>query len=44
MDIAMCVGVVMAGMFGILMSGYLALCLICWISDVIENKKRRWKK
>ena len=29
---------IMGGMFGVLISFYLTLCFIQWISDTIENK------
>jgi len=32
---------IMGGLFGIMLSFYLALCFIQWISDVIEEK--RWR-
>ena len=31
---------IMGGMFGMLLSFYLALCFIQWVSDVVEEK--RW--
>ena len=31
---------IMGGLFGMLLSFYLALCFIQWVSDVIEEK--RW--
>ena len=31
----------MGGLFGIMMSFYLAMCFIQWIADVIEEK--RWR-
>ena len=32
---------IMAGLFGIMLSFYLVLCFIQWITDVIEEKKWR---
>ena len=32
---------IMGGLFGMLLSFYLALCFIQWISDVVEEK--RWR-
>jgi hypothetical protein len=29
------------GLFGLMMSFYLSLCFITWISDVVEQKKWR---
>ena len=31
----------LGGLFALMMSFYLSLCLITWVSDVIENKKWR---
>ena len=32
---------IMGGLFGMMMSFYLALCFIQWVSDVVEYKKWR---
>jgi len=44
MDIVTGMGCVVGGLIGIMLSFYLALCFICWLGDVIDNQKRRWKK
>jgi hypothetical protein len=44
MDMVMSIGCVVGGLIGIMLSFYLALCFICWLGDVIDNQKRRWKK
>ena len=41
MDGLIAVGCIMGGMFGMMLSFYLALCFIQWISDVIDEK--RWR-
>ena len=41
-SISMILTMVVAGLFGILMSFYLTLCFVCWISDVIEYKRWRY--
>ena len=43
-DIIIASGCMIGGLLGMMISFYLILCFICWIGDVIENKKRRWKK
>ncbi len=44
MDLVMTAGCLVGGLFGLIMSFYLALCFICWIGDILENKKWRfWK-
>ena len=44
MDIVMGIGIVVAALFGIMISVYLSLCLMCWIIDIIDHKKwRYWK-
>ena len=35
------IGCIMGGLFAIMMSFYLALCFIQWVSDVVEEK--RWR-
>ena len=32
---------IMGGLFGMMLSFYLSLCFIQWISDVVEEKKWR---
>ena len=41
MEAALAVGYIMGGLFGIMLSFYLVLCLIQWVSDVVEE--RRWR-
>ena len=36
-------GCLIGGLFGMMMSFYLALCFIQWISDVVEYKSWRWR-
>jgi len=45
MDVIMGIMYIMGGLFGMMMSFYLLLCLIQWVSDVIEegNWKYWWK-
>ena len=42
MDIIMATGCLIGGLFCLLMSGYLTLCFICWMADVVEQKKWRY--
>ena len=36
---------ILGGLFGLLLSFYLALCFIQWVSDVIEEKRWQvWKE
>ena len=41
MDGLIAVGCIIGGMFGMMLSFYLVLCFIQWISDVIDEK--RWR-
>ena len=41
MDVMLGILYIMGGLFGIMMSFYLSLCFIQWISDVVEEKKWR---
>ena len=41
MDGLIAVGCIIGGMFGMMLSFYLVLCFIQWISDVIDE--RRWR-
>ena len=44
MDTITSIGCMIAGLFGIMLSFYLALCFIGWMSDVIDKKSwRYWK-
>ena len=43
-NIVITIGCVLGALFGILISVYIALCFTSWITDVIDNRKRRWKK
>ncbi len=44
MDTITSIGCMIAGLLGFMLSLYLALCFICWISDVIDKKSwRYWK-
>ena len=40
MDALIAVGLMMSGLFGMMLSFYLALCFIQWLSDVVDEK--RW--
>jgi len=42
MDIMLTTGYIVGGLFTIMMSFYLLLVFIQWISDIIDEK--RWKK
>ena len=42
MDAVLAVLYIMGGLFGMMMSFYLALCFIQWISDFIEEKQWRY--
>ena len=44
MDIVTGIGIIMVTLFGIMISVYIALCFTSWVTDVIDNRKRRWKK
>ncbi len=41
MDILTGIACLLGGLFGIMLSFYLLLCFIQWISDVVEEK--RWR-
>ena len=41
MNLLLNVGCIIGGLFGMMLSFYLALCFIQWISDVIDEK--RWR-
>ena len=41
MDIVLAIGCIVAGLFGIMLSFYLLLVFIQWVSDVIDEK--RWQ-
>ena len=41
MDVMLGILYIMGGLFGMMLSFYLALCFIQWISDVVEEK--RWR-
>ena len=36
------VGCLVGGLFGLVMSFYLALCFVQWVGDIIENKLWKW--
>ena len=40
MDALIAVGLIIGGLFGIMLSFYLVLCFIQWVSDVVDEK--RW--
>tara|TARA_Y100000593_G_scaffold16734_1_gene33254 strand:- start:987 stop:1124 length:138 start_codon:yes stop_codon:yes gene_type:complete len=42
MDGVLAVIYLIGGLFGLMMSFYLALCFIQWISDVVEHKQWRY--
>jgi len=45
MNIIMAIGYIVGGLFGIMMSFYLLLVFIQWVSDVIDEKRWRvWKE
>ena len=44
MDLMIAAGYLVGGLFCLIMSFYLALCFICWLGDVVEKIKWRWKK
>ena len=41
MDLLLTAGCLIGGLFGMMLTFYLVLCFICWVGDVIENKKWR---
>ena len=41
MDLILTAGCLIGGLFGMMLSFYLSLCFIQWISDVVEEK--RWR-
>ena len=43
-DIVIGISCVLGCVFGILISVYIALCFTSWVTDVIDNRKRRYKK
>ena len=44
MDIVTGLGYMLVSLVCIMLSVYIALCFTSWITDVIDNRKRRWKK
>ena len=38
------IGCVLGGIFGIMLSVYIALCFAGWIMEAIDNTTWRWKK
>ena len=40
-NLLLSVGYLIGGLFGLMLSFYLALCFIQWVGDIIEN--RPWK-
>ena len=42
MDIMIAVLIGFGILFGFMLSMHLALCFICWVGDVIENKSWRY--
>ena len=46
MDALIAVGLIIGGLFSIMLSFYLVLCFIQWVSDVIVDEKRWyvWKE
>ena len=44
MDVVLAIGYMLGGLFGIMMSFYLLLVFIQWVSDVIDEKRwRDWR-
>ena len=41
MDLITATGYLLGGLLGMMLSFYLTLCFICWLGDVVENKKWR---
>ena len=44
MDVVSGLVYILVSLFCIMLSVYIALCFTSWVTDVIDNKKRRWKK
>ena len=44
MDIVTGMGYMLVSIICIMLSVYIALCFTSWVTDVIDNRKRRWKK
>ena len=44
MDAVIGMGLIIISLVCIMLSVYIALCFTSWITDVIDNRKRRWKK
>ena len=44
MDVVTGLGYILVSLVCIMLSVYIALCFTSWITDVIDNRKRRWKK
>ena len=44
MDTVTGLGYILVSLVCIMLSVYIALCFTSWITDIIYNRKRRWKK
>ena len=44
MNIIIYIGYVLIGLFTLMMLLYLTMCFTSWITDIIDNQKRRLKK
>ena len=44
MSVLVCIGYIMAILFGILLGFYFVLCGICYIQDAFDKSTWRWKK
>ena len=44
MNIVTNMGYMLVSIICIMLSVYIALCFMSWVTDVIDNRKRRWRK
>ena len=44
MDIVTGMGYMLVSIICIMLSVYIALCFTSWVTDIIDNRKRRWRK
>ena len=44
MDVVTGLGYMLVSLVCIMLSVYIALCFTSWVTDIIDNRKRRWKK
>ena len=42
MDVVLAAGCLVGGLLAIMMGFYLTLCFICWIGEVVEDKRYKY--